>query len=392
MGILKSIRAWQRHIVLMLLILIVAGCASSPRTTTSRVQFVEPRKMAPMINFWVHVYSRWDMDLVAFHDNRYLDVVYELAPITQGDRRAWDTISELIKDDLLVIEDSVINPRPLTSNQERLKRMLVKAGGQSALIGASERLRGQRGLKSEFRRGLERSQAYIPYFKKVFRQAGLPEEIAYLPHVESSFNKGARSKVGASGMWQFMPSTARSFMPMRANVIDSRFDPRHAAQGAAKLMVYNHNLLNFWPLTITAYNSGVGHGIRAKERYGTDMGTIVFNYSEGAFQFASRNFYAEFVAAMKIAKDPDKYFPGFRYNYAPSQIEGIQLTVPMKLSDLAQEVGVPASLLVELNPAWLRNIETNRTEIPSHYDIWLPKGTMKRLKYHGFYRPSRIQP
>lgn len=375
----------------MLLILIVAGCASAPRPT-SRVEFPEPKAMAPMINFWMHVYSRWDTDVVAFHDNRYLEVVYELSPIRQGDRMTWDTISELIQDDLLVIEEAMLNPRPLTSNQERIKKMPLKAGGPEALIGASERLRGQRGLKSEFRRGLERSQAYIPYFKKVFRQAGLPEEIAYLPHVESSFNKGARSKVGASGMWQFMPSTARSFMPMRANVLDSRFDPRHSAQGAAKLMAYNHNIVNYWPLTITAYNSGVGHGIRAKERYGNDMGKIVFNYSEGAFQFASRNFYAEFLAAMKIAKEPDKYFPGFRYTFMASNIEGIQLVTPMKLNDLSKEVGVPSSLLIELNPAWLRNIETNRAEIPSNYDIWLPKGTMKRLDYHGFYRPSRIQP
>jgi len=391
MKLFKNIHAWQRHITLLLLLLIVAGCASAPRTG-SRVEFVEPKAMAPMINFWVHVYSRWDIGLVAFHDNRYLDVVYDLSPITQGDRRTWDTISELIKDDLLVIEESVTNPRKLTSNQERIKKMLVKAGGQGALIGASERLRGQRGLKSEFRRGLERSQVYIPYFKKVFRSAGLPEEIAYLPHVESSFNKGARSKVGASGMWQFMPSTARSFMPMRANVLDSRFDPRHSAQGAAKLMAYNHKIVHFWPLTITAYNSGVGHGIRAKERYGNDMGMIVFNYNEGAFQFASRNFYAEFVAAMKIARDPDKYFPGFRYNFPKSDIEGIQLITPMKLSDLSKEVGISEVVLIDLNPAWLRNIETNRTVIPSNYDIWLPKGTMKRLNHHGFYRPSRIQP
>ncbi len=391
MKIFKNIRAWQRRMVLLLLVLIVAGCASAPRTG-SRVEFVEPKAMAPMINFWVHVYARWDIGLVAFHDNRYLDVVYDLSPITQGDRRTWDTISELIKDDLLVIEDSLINPRPLTKNQDRIKKMLVKAGGESALIGASERLRGQRGLKSEFRRGLERSQVYIPYFKKVFRSAGLPEEIAYLPHVESSFNKGARSKVGASGMWQFMPSTARSFMPMRANVLDSRFDPRHSAQGAAKLMAYNHKIVNYWPLTITAYNSGVGHGVRAKARYGTDMGMIVFNYNEGAFQFASRNFYAEFVAAMKIARDPGKYFPGFRYSFPPSEIEGIQLTMPMKLSDLSKEVGISEVVLIDLNPAWLRNIEMNRVEIPSNYDIWLPKGTMKRLNHHGFYRPSRIQP
>lgn len=391
MHFLRNIRTWYSPFILLCLLLIMAGCASGPKSG-SRAEFAEPKAMAPMVNFWTHVYARWDTGLVAFHDNRYLDVVYELSPITRGDRQTWDTISELIKVDLIAIEDSLINPKRLSPNQERIKKMLVKAGGQNALIGASERLRGQRGLKSEFRLGLERSQAYLPYFKKVFRDAGLPEEIAYLPHVESSFNTGARSKVGASGMWQFMPSTAKSFMPMQANVLDSRFDPRHAAQGAAKLMAYNHKMVHYWPLTITAYNSGVGHGIRAKERYGNDMGMIVFNYNEGAFQFASRNFYAEFIAAMTIAQNPSKYFPGFRESFPPSKIEGIQIITPMKLNDLAVEVGLSAALLMELNPAWLRDIETNRVEIPSHYDIWVPKGTMKRLNRQGFYRPSRIQP
>lgn len=378
----------KRLTFLFLLILFIAGCAGAPRIKNG---FDEPKALEPMVNFWVHVYARWDNNLVAFHDNRYLDVVYELAPVRQGDRMTWDTISELIRDDLLAVEASLNTPVKLSKNQERIKKMLLKAGGKEALYGAADRLRGQRGLKSEFRRGLERSEPYIVYFKKLFRDAGLPEEIAYLPHVESSFNMGARSKVGAAGMWQFMPSTARSFMPMRANVIDSRYDPRHAAKGAVKLMAYNYNLVPYWPLALTAYNAGVGHSIRAQERYGNDIGLVVFNYSEGAFKFASRNFYAEFLAAKKIAEDPGHYFPGFRYRYPKSSIEGIELLTPMFLRDLAKETGISEATLIELNPAWLRNIETNRAEIPSHYDIWLPKGTMKRMRGR-FYQPSRIQP
>lgn len=390
MKLLKKLMTFKRLLLISFVMLIIAGCASGPRSAKSG--FEEPRAMQSMVDFWVHVYARWDVNLVAFHDNRYMGVVYDLAAVKQGDRQMWDTISELIKVDLIAVEDSLITGAALTKNQNRIKRMLVKAGGRDAVIGASERLRGQRGLKSEFRRGLERSEPYIAYFKKVFKDAGLPEEIAYLPHVESSFNTGARSKVGASGMWQFMPSTARSFMPMRANVIDSRFDPRHSAQGAAKLMAYNYKLVSYWPLAITAYNAGVGHSIRAQERYGNDMGLVVYNYSEGAFKFASRNFYAEFLAAKKIAQDPAHYFPGFRYKTIPSTLEGIQLTTPMLLRDLAKETGISEVILIDLNPSWLRNIVTNRTEIPSNYDVWLPKGTMKRLNHHGFYRVSRIQP
>ncbi len=380
---------WHRLLIVMMSVLIIAACASSPR---SKVGFEEPKAMAPMIDFWVKVYSVWNTNEVAFHDDRYMDVIYDVAVIPHGDRLAWDTTSRLIQDDLLIVEASLIDKRPLTRSQARIKNMLIKAGGTNAIVGAADRLRGQRGLKSEFLAGLERSQIYIPYFRAVMRDAGLPEAIAYLPHVESSFNKGARSKVGAAGMWQFMPSTARGFMPMRANVIDSRYDPYHAVQGAANLMRANHKELGYWPLTITAYNSGAGHGIRAKERYGKNIGKIVFEYNEGAFKFASRNFYAEFLAAKRIAENPSRYFPGFRYRVYPSRIEGIELVVPMKLEDLSRAVNVPASVLVDLNPAWLRNILNNQAEIPANYDIWLPKGTTKQIQNRGFYRLSKIQP
>ncbi len=387
--VLRKMRViWHRLLMVLIAILIMAGCASSG----SRVGFEEPKSMVPMVDFWVKVYSVWETNEVAFHDDRYLDVVYDVALIPRGDRLAWETTSRLIKDDLLMVEASLIDKRPLTATQKRMKNMLMKAGGTVAIRGAAERLRGQRGLKSEFLAGLERSQIYIPYFKAVMRDAGLPEAIAYLPHVESAFHQGARSKVGAAGMWQFMPSTARDFMPMRANIIDSRYDPYHSVQGAAKLMRANYRELHYWPLVITAYNSGAGHGKRAQARYGNDIGKIVYEYNEGAFKFASRNFYAEFLAAKRIAENPSHYFPGFRYRVYPSRIEGIELVVPMKLADLSRAVNVPSSVLIDLNPAWLRNIVNNQAEIPANYDIWLPKGTTKRIQNRGFYRLSKIQP
>ena len=151
MGILKKIRQCHRVVGMILLALIIAGCASGPKSS-SRVHFEKPREMATMIDFWINVYSKWDLNIVAFHDNRYLEVIYELSAVKQGDRMTWDTISEQISQDLVIIEEAILNPRPLTQQQERFKRMLLKAGGPEALIGASERLRGQRGLKSEFKR------------------------------------------------------------------------------------------------------------------------------------------------------------------------------------------------------------------------------------------------
>ena len=91
----------------------------------------------------------------------------------------------------------------------------------------------------------------------MLKRHGVPEEIAALPHVESSFNPEAYSKVGAAGLWQFMPSTAKRFMRVDG-IVDERLDPYSATEAAANLMLYNYRLLGSWPLTVTAYNHGPG--------------------------------------------------------------------------------------------------------------------------------------
>ncbi len=386
----KKIKQFRLFIV-ALLIAFIASCSSVDRGPSGG--FDEPREIEPMVAFWTNIYSVWDTDQVAFHDDRYLDVVYEVVYITQGDRRTWDLESNKIKQNLRAIEHQQRYGGRLTAEQAKMAKMLKKAGGNQAIIGAADRVRGQRGLKSRFREGILRSQAYLPYFRKVLRAKGMPEDLAFLPHVESSFQNNARSKVGASGMWQFMPGTARDYMMMRNNIIDSRFDPYIAAQGAAALLETNYRATGSWAMALTAYNSGLGHMRRAKERYGTDIGKIVWNYQEGAFKFASRNFYAEFLAARKIASNPRKYFPGIRFNdNMASRIEGIRLRTPMRLTELAATTGLSKGVLIELNPAWLENIYTDRALIPSNYDIWLPKGTTRRMGNRSFFTPSPIQP
>ena len=143
---------------------------------------------------------------------------------------------------------------------------------------------------------------------RVLEQHGVPEEIAALPHVESSFNPAAYSKVGAAGLWQFMPSTAKRFMRVDG-VVDERLDPYSATEAAANLMLYNYRLLGSWPLAVTAYNHGPGGLRRAQEELGTsDIAVIVKRYQGATFGFASRNFYVAFLAALEVDRNAEKYF------------------------------------------------------------------------------------
>ncbi len=379
---------YYRKILLLFLAAFLASCATSPSAIH---HFEEPKEMEAMISFWEQVYSRWDENEIAFHDNRYLDVVYFNLTLPPGDNERRRATLRHLERELTLMEERVRRGEPLTKEQRHYAALLRRAGGEAALFGAADRVRSQRGLKSRFKRGLEMSTAYLPYFKATFNAAGLPEELAYLPHVESSFVNHALSKVGASGMWQFMRATARSFLPMESGVIDGRLDPFLAAQGAARYLQESYQLTLSWPLAITAYNHGAGGMIRAKEQYGENIGKIVWHYQGPRFGFASRNFYAEFLAAKRIAENPNRYFSGLNYE-KPPKIEGIKLLAPITLGELVERSGVSRFELMELNPAWLAGIHTDRAPIPAGVDIWLPKGSVGKMREKHFFRRSEIQP
>ncbi|MEJ2221529.1 MAG: lytic transglycosylase domain-containing protein [Desulfobacterales bacterium] len=154
-------------------------------------------------------------------------------------------------------------------------------------------LRCQIGQKDPFRQGIIRSGAYLTEMKQIFHDAGLPEDLVYLPHVESSFNPEAYSKFGAAGMWQFTRSTGKSFMTV-SYAVDERRDPIISTRAAARLLKRNYKKLRNWPMAITAYNHGVTGMLRAKRRKG-DYETIFKEYRSRIFKFASRNFYSEFL-------------------------------------------------------------------------------------------------
>ena len=165
-------------------------------------------------------------------------------------------------------------------------------------------------------RGLEISQRYDAVFRKIFREEGLPEDLAFLPHVESSFQASARSSAGAVGLWQFTRGAAERFMTVNTKV-DERLNPIASARGAARYLKHAYSLLGSWPLALTSYNHGINGMLRAKKQLGGDFVHIVEQCTLPNFGFASRNYYAEFLAAREIAGDPRWIFAA-RGNVAQS--------------------------------------------------------------------------
>jgi len=354
------------------------AAGSIPRDNDASV-FPQPAALEPAVNFWSNVFGVWNRDQLALHDNEYLGVVYRIdkfpGPVAEGlttSQRIWMRQQEAnLASQLRNLAYKKAAGRQLSAQEQSLYDTIHR--GRGTLKGAADRVRSQRGTRERFLRGLETSGRYDRVFREVFRAQGLPEDLAYLPHVESSFQIGARSSVGASGMWQFMPKTARSYMTVTSSV-DERLNPVTAAHGAARYFAGAYRQLGSWPLAVTSYNHGIGGTRRAQALYGNDFPRIVRNYDSPSFGFASRNFYPEFLAVRRIAQDIEKYFPeGVRFQ-PPLAVKPLILTRSTHAHDISKQTGTRLTTLSDLNPGWSDRTLTGKSKLPAGVTAWVPSG------------------
>ncbi len=300
-------------ILLILLMLPLPASAEGPAE-----HFPCPPKMVTSVNFWKAIYTEVGTGEGLIHDREHLNVVYEVfpSPAETSPGRKKEMRRRL---DYYEYQLERLANNPDSRDPELLKIAACWKGmnpDAQTYRAASQRVRFQRGQREKFLAGLKRSAAYLPAMKKILRQEGVPEDLAYLPHVESSFNCQARSKAGAVGMWQFLSSTGKKYLTINRRV-DQRKDPLLSTRAAARLLRDNYEKLQSWPLALIAYNYGTNGMVRATEAHNTnDFEYILDNHQERTFRFASRNFYAEFLAAREIAENPELYFKEMRYVHA----------------------------------------------------------------------------
>src|SRR5258706_1124477 len=304
--------------------------------------FPRPPELQPDINFWIRVYSEISTDEGFIHDQRNMAVVYEklnfINDLTPRERQARvDATRERYQAMLRHLSSGAA---PRDAEEQRVRDLWPADTSAARLTQAIDDVRFQLGQSDRFRAGLARAGAWESHIASTIAAQGLPAELAALPHVESSFNPEAYSKVGAAGLWQFMRSTGRRFMRIDASV-DERMDPFRATEAAAQLLAYNYRALGTWPLAITAYNHGAEGMRRARDKLGTtDIVTILREYNSPLFGFASRNFYVSFLAALTIDREPQKYF-GVIQSQSRQQFQEVALPAAASISALEAAVVIP---------------------------------------------------
>ncbi|HEY1282972.1 MAG TPA: LysM peptidoglycan-binding domain-containing protein [Steroidobacteraceae bacterium] len=326
------------------------------------------------VQFWIRVYTEVNTNSGFLHDDRNLSVIYETIKFgANASQRERENLVEQARDRYIAAlrRIAAASNGDLSPEDQRIRDLWGAEGTPPRLLEATNGIRFQLGQADRFLEGLMRAGAWEAHIAEVFANRGLPHELAVLPHVESSFNPAAYSKVGAAGLWQFMRSTGRRYMRID-NSVDDRMDPFRSTEAAAQLLAYNYRLLGTWPLALTAYNHGAAGMRRAKEALGTDdIERIVRTYKSPSFGFASRNFYVSFLAALEIDSNPEKYFGNFK---PQAELRFREMTLPsfVPMASLQRALKVDGDTLRILNPALRPAVWNGQRHVPKGFRLRLP--------------------
>jgi membrane-bound lytic murein transglycosylase D len=220
-----------------------------------------------------------------------------------------------------------------------------------------------------FERSYERAGYYLPLMKQQLRQAGLPEELAWLPLVESGFQVHALSKARALGPWQFIPSTGYKYGLNRDLFIDERMSVEKSTRAAIAYLTDLHGLFGDWLTALAAYNCGEGRVLKVISRQQIDYLDHFWDlYSQLPNETA--RYVPRFLATLHIVKNPKKFGMNLPEPYAkPIAYETVKTHKSMKLFDIACQMGISTDTLVMLNPELRHQMTPDRP-----YELKIPQG------------------
>lgn len=327
-------KRWLLGLTFLLLLPLRASAEGAPAAATP---FPLIAGLEAPVAFWKKVFSEFSLSQIIYFDPLDMSRIYEVVEVGEGSRS-----NEYI-------------------NAERAR--IAAAHGVDI-----DRVKAQRGVKERTAAGLKRSGRYIAQMQQIFRDHGLPVELTYLPIVESSYEIGARSSVGAVGIWQFMPRTGRQYKMRVGTAVDERRDPLESSRAAAAYLKAAYEWLGNWPLAITSYNFGQAGMARAVAEVGSDnLVDLIDKYQHPYWGFAPKQFYAEFLAAVEIGTNMNQYFPDLQLDPAV-KINEIALDRATPIASAIKASGLSRDEFMGWNPALSASVRV----VPAGYRVKLP--------------------
>jgi membrane-bound lytic murein transglycosylase D len=226
--------------------------------------------------------------------------------------------------------------------------------------------------RERFGMWISRSGRYLPMIQRIFRERGLPEELAYTAMIESGFSPRAVSRVGAKGMWQFMEATGRRYGLVINRWLDERLDPVKSTMAAAEYLGDLYGLFGHWFLAQAGYNAGEARVGRAIQRARTsDFWALT---QTRHLPDETKLFVPQILAAAVITRAPTRY--GFDVTLeSPLAFDEVTTRRALDFDTIAGLAGVSVEQIRDLNPALLARI----TPPFGSYTLRLPSGTGPRF-------------
>jgi membrane-bound lytic murein transglycosylase D len=287
---------------------------------------------------------------------------------------------DLPQDSLLVQEKNDLRLLIARRIQEIYASRVIAINGNSRTIPLSENEHVLKEIKSfqtterkYFEEAYKRSGRYIDMIRSKMREAGLPEELSWMPMIESWFKVNAFSRARALGLWQFIASTGYLFGMKRDRWIDERMDFEKATDAAIQYLTQLHSMFGDWTTALAAYNCGeirVQRVIRSqKSEYMDNFWDLYLMLPRETSRFVPR-----FIATLLIINNPKKYGFTLPEPDASLKYEPLQINRPVQLSVLSNALGLSSEALELLNPE-LRHKSTPDSE----YTLRVPPGYGEQL-------------
>jgi len=231
--------------------------------------------------------------------------------------------------------------------------------------------------KDMFGKMMGLSNYYFPIFEKALKEYNIPTEIKYLTIVESQMNPHAISRVGATGIWQFMFGTGKAYGLKMDNFVDERKDPIQSSYAAAAYFRDAFEELGDWLLAIAAYNCGKGNVTRAMDRAGSRDFWEIRQF----LPKETRNYVPALIAAIYVMNYSGKHQITAQTCNLFLKTDTVQVNRFVSLPMLAKALNVDETALFALNPSYKKKIVNGTSERPKR--IIMPK--IKDVDYAGVY-------